>query len=147
MKPKTKLLSLIFGFAVLVIVLLPWNTTVVPAVRVAVFDENGKPAAGVRVEQEWQYFTVNSEMQRATAATDAAGYVTLPKRTVRISAAGKALGWARSLLPLICSYDHGPFGSITAYGSDPRAYDIVVCDVNNPTPRPLKLTRWDLVVH
>src|SRR6267378_8596781 len=105
-----------------------------------------KPASlpRARASNSRQYFTVNSEMQRATSTTDAAGYVTLPKRTVRISLASKALGFARGLLPLICGYDHGPFGSITAYGPDPRAYDIVVCDVNNPNPRPLKLTRWDL---
>ena len=147
MKANAKSLLAVLAIPVLVIVLVPWNITVVPAVRVAVFDETGKPAAGVRVEQEWQYFALNSEMQRAITTTDAAGYVTLPKRTVRISLASKTLGWARGLLPLICGYDHGPFGSITAYGSDPRAYDIVVCDVNNPTPRPLKLTRWDLVAH
>ena len=147
MKAYAKLLLVLSAAVVLVIVLVPWNTTVVPAVCVAVLDETGKPAAGVRIEQEWQYFTINSDMQRATSTTDAAGYVTLPKRTVRISLASKALGLARGLLPLICGYDHGPFGSITAYDADPRAYDIVVCDVNNPTPRPLKLTRWDLMAH
>ena len=147
MNAKGKLLLALPAVAALVLMLVPWSTTVVSAVRVQVFDETGKPAAGVRVEQEWQFFASNSDLERATSTTDAAGYVTLPKRTVRISVASRAFGFARSLLPLICGYEYGPFGSITAYGPDPRAYDVIVCDVRHPNPRPLKLTRWDLVAH
>ena len=147
MNAKLKLFLPLIGVAALVLMLVPWDTTVVPAVRVQVFDETGKPAAGVRVEQEWQFFASNSDLERATSMADAAGYVTLPKRIVRISLASRAFGFARSLLPLICGYEYGPFGSINAYGADPRAYDVIVFDVRHPNPRPLKLTRWDLVAH
>jgi hypothetical protein len=147
MKTNRKLLVAFFAVPALIFMLVPWNTIVVPAVRVQVFDEAGKPAPAVRVEQEWQFFASNSDLERATSTTDAAGYVTLPKRTVRISLGSRAIGYARSLLPLICGYEYGPFGSITAYGRDPRAYDIVVYDVRHPNPRPLTLTRWDLATH
>ena len=146
-KRKPKFFLALLAVAVLVLMLVPWSTTVVPAARVQVFDETGKPAAGVRVEQEWQFFASNSDLERATSTTDAAGYVALPKRTVRISLATRAVGYARTLLPLICGYEYGPFGSIKAYGSDSRAYDVVVYDVRHLDPRPLKLTRWDLVAH
>ena len=147
MKVNRKLLVASFAVPVLVFMLVPWNTTVVPAVRVQVFDETGKPAAGVRVQQEWQFFASNSDLERATSTTDAAGYVSLPKRTVRISLASRAVGYGRSLLPLMCGYEYGPFGSVTAYAPDPRAYDIVVYDVRHPNLRPLTLTRWDLAAH
>jgi hypothetical protein len=141
-------LSLAFlAVAALVLGLMPWSTAVVPAVRVQVFDETGKAGAGVRVEQEWQFFASNSDLERATSTADAAGYVTLPKRTVRISLASRAFGFARSLLPVMCGYEYGPFGSITAYGSDPRVYDVIVYDFRHPNPRPLKLKRWDLIAH
>jgi hypothetical protein len=53
--------------------------------------------------------------------------------------------WVRgNMAPLTCVYGFGPSGSISEYGPDPRANDIVVCDVNNPNPRALKLTRWEL---
>ena len=146
MNTKRKLLLTLLAVA-LVLMLVPWSTTIVPPVRVQVLDETGKPAAGVRVEQEWQFFASNSDLERATSTSDDAGYVTLPKRTVRISLASRGVGFARTLLPTICGYEYGPFGSITAYGSDPRAYDVVVYDVRHPNPRSLKLTRWDLVAH
>jgi hypothetical protein len=147
MTGNRKLLVVLFAIPALVIMLVPWNTTVVPAVRLQVFDESGAPAARVHVEQEWQFFASNSDLERATSQTDAAGFVTLPKRTVRISLASRAVGFGRSLLPLICGYEYGPFGSIKAYGPDPRAYDIIVYDVRHSNPRPLKLRRWDLAVH
>ena len=51
----------VFALVAIVGLFVPWNTTVVPPVRVQVFDETGKPAAGVRVEQEWQYTALESQ--------------------------------------------------------------------------------------
>jgi len=133
MNASPRLLVVVLAIPALVLILVPWNTTVVPAVHVQVFDETGKPAAGVRVEQEWQFFAPNSDLARTTSSADASGFITLPKRTVRISLASRAVGFARSLLPVMCGYEYGPFGSIKAYGPDARAYDMVVFDVKHPT--------------
>jgi hypothetical protein len=147
MKSKTKTFLTLFGVALLVIMFVPWNTTVAPAVRVQVFDETGKPAAGVRVEQEWGYTALESYSERAASVTGPDAYVAFPKRSIRITPARKVIGYVANMAPLICAYGFGPSGSISAYGPDPRANDIVVCDVNNPNPRPLKLTRWELSDH
>lgn len=128
---------------VLILVFVPWNTKVVPAVRVRVFDETGKPAAGVRVEQEWGYTALDHYSESASTVTDSDGYVAFPPRSIRISVARKTIGFVGSMLPSICGFGFGPSGAISAYGPDSRTYDIVVCDVHNPTPRPLKLTRRD----
>ena len=147
MRRNAKLFLLLLVLSALVLMFVPWKTTVVSAVRLQILDETGKPAAGVRVEQEWQFQGVDPESQRATSVTDSNGFVAFPARAVKISAVRRAPAYAKSLLPLMCAYSYGPFGAIWAYGPDPRAYDVVVCDVNNQHPRPLKLTRWDLVSH
>ena len=147
MKGNRKTLLVLFAVPAAVILFVPWNTTVVPPVRVRVFDETGKPAAGIRIEQEWIYQAIGSDFQRAISTTDADGYVDFPKRSVRLSFARKALSFVRSLAPVMCGYGFGPSGSISASGPDARASDIVVCDVQNPMPRPLKLMRWDLADH
>jgi hypothetical protein len=147
MTRNRKLLVVLLAIPALVIILVPWNTTVVPAVRVQVFDETGNRAAGVRVEQEWGYTALESYSQRAVSVTDSNGYVSFPKRSLRISLARKTIGFVANMFPAICAIGFGPSGSISAYGADSRANDIVVCDINNPTPRALKLTRWDLVAH
>jgi hypothetical protein len=122
----------------------PWNTRVAPAVRVQVLDENGNPAVGVRVEQEWEFLAIGSEQQRDVSQTDSNGYVAFPKRSTKISLARRGLSFMRSLAPLMCGYDYGPNATISAYGPDARAWDIVLCSVNNPVPRPMRLKRWDL---
>lgn len=81
------------------ILFVPWNTTVVPPVRVQVFDESGKPAPGIGVEQEWQYQAIGSEPQRAILTTGADGYIALPKRTVRILSRGKHSASQEALYP------------------------------------------------
>jgi hypothetical protein len=138
---KRKPLLGLLAVPALLIIMVPWNTPVVPAIRVQVFDETGKPAAGVRVEQEWIYEAIGSDFERATSTTDANGYVSFPERSVRLSFARKALSLVRSLAPVMCADGFGPSGSVEAYGLDSRAHDIVVCDVYNPNPRPLRLTR------
>lgn len=137
----------VLSLAALVFAFFPWDTTVVPAVRVQVFDETGKPAAAVRVEQEWEYTALESYSQRAVSVTDSNGFVAFPQRSVRVSFARKTIGFVANMFPSICALGFGPFGSVSAYSADSRANDVVVCDVNNPTPRALKLTRSDLVAH
>jgi len=141
MKANRKLLLALSAIPALLIILMPWNTTVVPAVRIQVFDEAGKPAAGVLAEQKWEFLVPNSHLERATSTTDAAGYVTWPKRTVRISIANRAVGFGRSLLLERSLYEYGPIGDITAYASDRRFCDTVRFDVNHSNLRPLILTR------
>ena len=144
MKAYWKSIIAILSVQVLIFVFMPWKTTVVPAVRVQVFDETGKPAAGVRVEQEWSYEAFDDYSESARTVTGSDGFVAFPQRSIRISVARKTIGFLASMLPLMCGYGFGPEGSIQAFGPDSRANDIVVCDVNNAHPRPLKLTRWDL---
>src|SRR5712691_10403512 len=115
MKANAKTLLALLAVTTLVIMFVPWNTTIVPAARVQVFDETGKPAAGVRVEQEWEYTALDSYSQSAVALTDSHGYVAFPTRSIRISMARKTIGFMGSMLPLICGYGFGPSGSISAY--------------------------------
>ena len=51
MKVNRKFVLALLAVPAAVLVFMPWNTTVVPAVRVQVFDESGKPGPGIRVEQ------------------------------------------------------------------------------------------------
>jgi hypothetical protein len=144
MKAKRKLV-LAFGAILLAALLfVPWKHTIAPATRVQVFDEAGNPATHVGVEQEWEYFAIGSERQRDVSQTDSGGYVSFPARSVRISVARQTLSFARSLRPH--GHEFGPYASIEAHGLDPRAWDIVLCGINNPAPRPLRLKRWDLAI-
>src|SRR5262245_55699125 len=101
MKGNRKFLLALFALPALIVACVPWNTTVVPAVRVQVFDETGNPAAGVRVEQEWEYTALESYSQRAVSVTESNGYVSFPKRSIRISVVRKTIGFVANMFPAI----------------------------------------------
>jgi hypothetical protein len=131
--------------AVLVIgLLLPWDNTVSPGIQIQVLDEAGSPAAGVRVEQEWEYVAIGSERHREVSKTDAGGYVAFPPRSASISLAQKMLSFVRSLRPH--GADLGPSASIWAYGPDPRVWDVVICGIHNPVPKQMRLRRWESAI-
>ena len=135
----------LLGFGALLLAALlfvPWKHAVAPSTRIQVLDEAGNPAIGVRVDQDWEYFALGSERQHGVAQTDSNGYVSFPARFVRISVARQIPSFLRSLLPH--QGEFGPFASLEAHGPDPRAWDTVVCGIDDPTPRPMRLKRWDL---
>lgn len=65
----------------------PFNSTVVPAWRIRVVDEAAKPNAGMEVSQAWKHYSLELEdgENMETRSTDAGGYVEFPERTLRLS--------------------------------------------------------------
>jgi hypothetical protein len=124
-----------------VVLFVPLNNTVAPAVRLQVLDEAGLPAAGIHVEQQWDYYFIDSEPHGEVSKTNSAGYVDFPRRSVRVSLVRKLLTRVSGLMP------HGSTGganaTVSAYGPD-GAYDMVVCGINDPSPRQMRLKRLDL---
>ena len=142
MKPKRKFLFALGGILAAVVLFVPMNNTVAPAVRLQVLDEAGIPAAGIRVEQEWDYYVIDSEPHREVSKTDSAGYVDFPRRSVRVSLARKLLTMISGLMPH--GSTGGPHATISAYRPDDGAYDFVICGINDPTPRQMRLKRLEL---
>jgi hypothetical protein len=72
---------------VMVIMLIPFESTVVPAWRIRVIDENGRPYAGQRVRQLWKHYTLETEAGQniEDQLTDRDGYVSFPERTIKAS--------------------------------------------------------------
>lgn len=143
MRANRKHLFSFGALALAVLLFVPWEHPVAPAIRVQVFDEVRNPATGVRVERDWEYFALGSEGQHEVSQTDSNGYVSFPARSVRISVARQIPSFLRTFIPH--QGEFGPHSSLEAHGPDPRAWDIVVCGINNPPPRPMRLKRWDLV--
>jgi hypothetical protein len=144
MKPNRKVFLALSAVLVAALLFLPWNSTVAPGIRIQVLDEAGSPAAGARVEQEWEYFAIGSERHREVSKTDAGGYVAFPQRSVRISPARKMLSFVRSLKPH--GPEVGPFASMWAYGPEPRVWDFVICGIHNPVPKQMRLKRRDSAI-
>ena len=79
MRPMRKRLWITVVLLVLVITLLyPFKTTVVPEWRMRIVDEAGNPMRAIRVREIWQHDTIESASHQSDAFTDSEGYVTFP---------------------------------------------------------------------
>jgi hypothetical protein len=70
--------------AVMVALLLyPFESTVVPQWRLRCLDQAGNSVRGVRLRESWSDYSVESHEHTEDLSTDADGYVTFPRRTVK----------------------------------------------------------------
>jgi hypothetical protein len=129
--------------AVLIAVLLfPWKSTVAPNMSVRVFDVVGKPAGGVVVKQQWEYFSVGSQKYKEYSRTDENGYVAFPERSVRTNLLSKI----SSIILEISTAGHYGMGAhvmIWAYGSDPHIWGFVHYADGAPASLEITLERSD----
>jgi hypothetical protein len=99
--------------AIVITLLYPFKTTVVPEWRIRIVDEAGNPMPMIAVREVWKHYTIESDSHQGDSLTDNEGYVTFPKRTVR----GSLL--IRLGIPLLNLLNvHASFG--------PRAYLVVL---------------------
>jgi hypothetical protein len=77
--------SRLIFFGCVMVLLIPFPTTVVPEWRLRLVDEQGKPRAGVQVTQVWKHYSLewggccDNEEERWT---DGNGFVVFPRRTI-----------------------------------------------------------------
>jgi hypothetical protein len=71
---------------------IPRESAVVPAWKIRVVDEAGKPYVGLQVRQAWKHYSLELEGGRNMEDrwTDASGYVEFPARTLRLSLLSRA---------------------------------------------------------
>jgi hypothetical protein len=82
----------------LVLLLYPFESTVVPEWRARVVDEAGKPLTGVIVSEHWQPYSIETECHEAETHSDDNGYVVFPRIAIRASIFLRAVGPVRSIL-------------------------------------------------
>src|SRR5215217_8729911 len=79
-----------FGFAliaVIALVLIPFETTIVPAWHITVLDEHGAPYVGQRVDEFWANYDLELGVQHGEERwTNELGRIGFPSRTLKMSA-------------------------------------------------------------
>jgi hypothetical protein len=88
---RTRFIAL--AVIILIVVLYPLETTVVPAWTLKVVDEDGLGYQGIRVVEHWKHYSL--ELEAGTHSeelrSDRNGVVSFPRRTIRMSPVGWGL--------------------------------------------------------
>jgi len=112
-KWRTLLILLACAAAVL---LYPAETVVVPAWRIRVVDETGRPWPNEFVRQHWRHYSLGGSGGAEDKWTDANGYVTFPDRTSGVSLLRKVLVPLRSAVALGPHASYGPSANVMVWG-------------------------------
>lgn len=138
-----------FGLAVLggllaVLLLYPFETTVVPEWKVRVVDESGNSMIGMAVKEGWEHSSIESHRHEQDLTTDNEGRVTFPRRTIRANLLWRTGGAAVvTVIPHQQSGPHffldvqGPYSTLTGTDylpNDPLPGTIVVRRLNGMKP-------------
>jgi hypothetical protein len=84
--PRPLCIAIGSALAVLLILLLfPYNTTVVPPWTLRVIDHLEQPVAGINVTQHWQNYLLEPKGHEELRSTPGNGEVDFPERTIRAS--------------------------------------------------------------
>ena|ERR1044072_301536 len=121
------------------VLLFPYQTTVVPEWRIRVVDETGKPFAGARVRQEWRHYSYNVGDGDDRNA-DENGYVVFPERTFTAPLLYRVL---RSGVAYLLTLAHGSIGiraSVWAVSPE-RASEFIDYKPGEPLAREIVLRR------
>lgn len=136
---KKRWLVWLAAVLLVVVVVYPFETTVVPEWKIRVVDETGSPFVGARVVQQWDHFSLGTGGGEERWADDN-GYVVFPERTVRTGLLHRALriSWAA-----VMTLAHGSTGiRATVWATTPKSSsEFLEYKQGKPLPKEIVLQR------
>ena len=117
----------------IVIGLIPFETTIVPAWHITVLDENGVPYVGQRVDQFWANYDLELGIGHGEERwTNEHGRIDFPRRTLKMGVVERIV---RRILTSLLRYMHGSEG-IEAYlmTTVPAGIKTLKKESNKPPP-------------
>jgi hypothetical protein len=116
------------GAAVLLLLFLiyPFKSTIVPRWRVHLADEAGTPVAGINVTEHWQHHLIEATGHEDVQQTDASGVADFPERWARASLITRTIDFAMNLASDGRKAQFGPYASIVVWGRRDYSTAVVV---------------------
>jgi hypothetical protein len=104
---------IVLAAIILIVLLYPFETTVVPTWTLRVVDEEGLGYQGIRAVEHWKHYSLEIEAgtHSEELRSDQNGVVSFPRRTIRMSLVGRVL---RTALTTALQLFHGSTG-VRAY--------------------------------
>ena len=101
----------------LILLVFPFKTTIVPTWTLRVVDESGTPVRGVNVTEHWQHYLLESSGHEELRQTGADGRINFPDRAIRASLLRKILTTLGRLDKRGTEARREPYASVVVWGS------------------------------
>ena len=141
LSPKThKIVGAVILFVVLVL-LYPFQSTVVPLWKLQVVDDQGANVSGIKVTQHWQHNSLEDVGHEELKVTDTQGNVVFNPRKIRASLLRRAYA------PLVKHFREargakfGPYASVVVWGSKENETNVAVYEREETPPSRIVVRR------
>ncbi len=125
----------------LIILIYPFQTTVVPEWNLSIRDDDGRPIGFVNVTEHWQHYLLESYGHEEIKQTDEQGRVVFPARLMRASLARRGITTISNLWRDGRSARLGPYASIVIWGSAGHEMGITVYRQGTVPPSEIVIPR------
>ena len=103
--------------ALVVLVLIPFQSLVAPDWKITVMDEAHKPVKGALVRESYQNYSIESQGRESDAITDEFGRVSYPARKIHASLLAHIFGVLRAATGGVHA-SFGPSAYVNAFGAE-----------------------------
>jgi hypothetical protein len=118
----------------LLVLIYPFQTTVVPIWNLRVVDDAGAPVVGINVTQHWQHNLLESIGHEELQRTDEDGQVVFPARTIRASLVSRIRLRAMKLWREGSAAKFNRYASVVVWGSKGNETNVAVYDGDGTPP-------------
>ena len=110
----------------LVTLLYPFKTTIVPDWQLRVIDETGAPVRAIKVTEHWQHYLLESSAHEDLQQTGDDGSVKFPDRAIRASLLRRLLATIVRLTKSGTRAKREPYASVVVWGSNSHETAVAV---------------------
>ena len=127
--------ALALGLVLSILVLIyPFQTTIVPRWRFLVLDDSGRPVRALKVTEHWQHYLFESEGHEEVMRTEDDGKVDFPERTIRASLLRRVVARINKAVSRSGQTRTDAAASVVLWGS--KEYETTVAVYRAPDPPP-----------
>jgi len=124
--------ALLFLIPLLLVLIYPFQTTIVPSWRFLVVDDYGSPVRAMNVTEHWRHYLLESEGHEEITRTEDDGHVNFPARTIRASLLRRMIARINKAASSSGQARTDASGSVVLWGS--KEYETTVAIYNEPNP-------------
>jgi hypothetical protein len=114
--------------ALVIVIVIPFPQTTVPAWTAQVVDPSGAPQSNVAVREAWQNYTLEQTPHNEDLITNATGQVAFPRRALWRPLISNAIGTLRNRMKEGAKANYGPAAFVAASQGNAQAFTDQCCD-------------------
>lgn len=132
LSPRVKYALGLVLILLLLVLIYPFQTTIVPSWRFLVVDDHGSLVRAMNVTEHWRHYLLESEGHEETTRTEDDGHVDFPARTIRASLLRRMMARINKAAGSSGQARTDVSASVVLWGS--KEYETTVAIYNEPNP-------------